>query len=127
MHARPRQLAFVPIVLVCAFALTAVVGCTDRHPLEFTPTSLADAQVGSAYSATITVTQAATPVGGVSVQNGTLPAGLELALNGTHDNTIKLSGTPTASGTFTFSVSVWCLGTNVSGQTATQPYTLTVK
>jgi hypothetical protein len=109
----------------CAFALTAVLGC--RSELQFSPTTLPDAQVGSAYAATITVTQAATPVDGASVQDGALPAGLELAVSRDPIDTIHLSGTPTAAGTFKFTIYVWCLGTQVSGQTATQEYTLVVK
>jgi hypothetical protein len=42
-------------------------------------------------------------------------------------NTIQISGTPTVAGTFSFTIYVWCYGTNVSGQTATQGYTLVVK
>ena len=42
-------------------------------------------------------------------------------------NTIQISGTPTVSGTFNFTISVWCYGTNVSGQTADQQYVLVVK
>ena len=82
---------------------------------------------GSAYAATITVAQAATPVGGVSVQDGALPAGLDLALAQEPINTIQISGTPSVAGTFNFSIYVWCYGTQVSGQTATQAYTLVVK
>jgi hypothetical protein len=111
--------------IACALALTAVIGC--RAPLEFSPTTLPDAHVGSPYAATITVTQAATPVGGAEVQDGALPAGLAMALGTQHDNTIHISGTPTIAGTFSFTISVWCLGTQVSGQTATQAYTLAVK
>ncbi len=113
--------------LVCAIALGAVLGCTPRADLQFSPTALPDAQSGSVYVATITVSQAATPVGGVSVQDGALPAGLDLALASEPENTIQISGTPSVSGTFKFTVSVWCYGTNVSGQTATQEYVLVVK
>ena len=113
--------------IACAIALTAVLGCTPRPALQFSPTTLPDAQVGSPYAATITVSQAATPVGGASVQDGALPAGLDLTLAKEPANTIRISGTPTVAGTFSFTVYVWCYGTNVSGQTATQRYTLVVK
>jgi hypothetical protein len=116
--------------IACAIALTAVLGCTllqNRPALEFSPATLPDAQVGSSYSATITVEKAVTPVGGAGIQDGALPAGLELALVGEPINTISISGTPTAAGTFSFTISVWCYGTNVSGQTATQQYVLVVK
>jgi hypothetical protein len=104
-----------------------VVGCTPRPALEFSPTTLADAQVGSPYAATITVSRAATPVAGAAVQDGALPAGLDLALAKEPEDTIQISGTPSASGTFSFTISVWCYGTQVGGQTATQTYTLVVK
>jgi hypothetical protein len=115
-------------MIACAIALTAVVGCTPPRPaLQFSPATLPDAQVGSPYAATITVSQTATPVGGASVQDGAIPAGLELALAKEPVDTIQISGTPTVAGTFTFTIYVWCYGTQVSGQTATQAYTLVVK
>ena len=113
--------------IACALALTAVLGCVPRSALEFSPTTLPDAQAGTSYSATITVNQAATPVGGASVQDGALPAGLVLALAKEPIDTIQISGTPAVAGTFSFTISVWCYGTQVSGQTATQAYTLVVK
>ena len=114
-------------MIACAIALTAVIGCTPRPDLQFSPTSLPDAGVGASYAATITVNQAATPVGGASLQDGALPAGLDLALAKQPVNTIQISGTPTVAGTFSFTISVWCYGTNVNGQTATQQYVLVVK
>ena len=113
--------------IACALALTAVIGCTPRSALQFSPATLRDAKVGSPYAATITVSQAATPVAGASVEDGALPAGLDLALAKEPEDTIQISGTPTVAGTFSFTISVWCYGTQVSGQTATQGYTLVVK
>jgi len=114
-------------MIACAIALTAVLGCTPRPALQFSPATLTDAQVGSSYAATITVSQFVTPVAGASVEDGALPAGLDLTLAKEPANTIQISGTPTVSGTFSFTISVWCYGTNVGGQTATQGYTLVVK
>ena len=113
--------------IACAFVLTAVLGCTPRPALQFSPATLTDAQVGSSYAANITIGQAVTPVGGASVQDGALPAGLALALAKEPADTIEISGTPTVAGTFNFTIYVWCYGTNVNGQTATQGYTLLVK
>jgi len=113
--------------IACALALTAVLGCTPQPALQFSPATLRDAQVGSPYAATITVSQAVTPVAGASVQDGALPAGLDLALAKEPANTIQISGTPTVAGAFSFTIEVWCYGTNVDGQTATQGYTLVVK
>jgi hypothetical protein len=113
--------------IACSIALTAVLGCVPRDALEFSPTTLPDAQVGTSYNATVTVNKAATPVGGASVQDGALPEGMDLTLAKEPINTIQISGTPAVAGTFTFTISVWCYGTQVSGQTATQSYTLVVK
>jgi hypothetical protein len=123
---RPHR-GYIPAMIACAIALTGVLGCTPRPALEFSPATLPDAQVGSSYAATITVSQAVTPVGGTSIQDGALPAGLDLALAKEPANTIQILGTPTVAGTFSFTIYVWCYGTNVSGQTATQGYTLVVK
>ena len=117
----------VAVMIACIVALTGVLGCTPRPDLEFSPATLPDAQVGAAYSATITVTQAATPVGDASIRDGALPAGLTVELAKTPENTIRISGTPTVTGTFEFGIYVWCYGTQVNGQTATQEYTLVVK
>ena len=108
-----------------ALALTAVVGC--RSELQFSPTTLADAQVGSPYATTIIVSQAATPVDSASIQDGALPAGLDLTLAADHSNRLQISGTPTVAGTFSFTIYVSCVGTQFNGQTATQAYTLVVK
>ena len=123
---RPRR-GYITATIACAIALTAALGCTPRPALQFSPATLPDAQIGAPYAATITVSQAVTPVGGISVQDGALPAGLKLALAEEPIDTIQISGTPAFAGTFTFTVYVWCYGTNVSGQTATQAYTLVVK
>ena len=125
---RRRLRGYILPAIACAIGLTAVLGCTPSRPaLQFSPATLRDAQVGSPYAATITVSQAATPVDGASVQDGALPAGLVLALAKSPVNTIQISGTPTVAGAFSFTIEVWCYGTNVDGQTATQGYTLVVK
>src|SRR3546814_5701124 len=78
-----------------------------------TPAALPGGVAGNAYS------QAITASGGVgpytfAVTVGSLPAGLNLASNGT------LSGTPTASGTFNVTVTA----TDANSQTAEHAYTL---
>ena len=117
--------------IACALVLTLVVGC-DRPALQFSPTTLPDAQVGSAYSATITVSQAETPVYSATVAVGALPAGLDLTLDHSsvgdgHSYTIQIAGTPTVTGTFKFTIEADCNGTSVNGQTATQAYTIVAK
>jgi large repetitive protein len=73
-------------------------------------------EVGVAYSDTLTVTGGTSPFTW-SVSAGTLPPGLTLGAS-----TGLLSGTPTAAGTYSFTVKV----TDHAGLTATEPVTLTV-
>jgi Putative Ig domain. len=113
--------------IACALALTAVVGCTQQA-LQFSPTTLPDAQVGSPYAATITVSQAETFVTLDSVEDGSLPAGLKLELVHQPADMIQISGTPTVAGTFSFTIRVRCVGyPDFPGQTAAPRYTLVVR
>ena len=114
--------------LVLLLAVTLIVACTPgRAALTFTPDVLADAHAGQAYEQRIDIGQAATPVGGISIQDGALPAGLSIEKIAGEDAAGRIVGTPTAAGTFTFTVFAWCYGTNVSGQTGTKAYTLVVR
>jgi len=66
--------------------------------ITYTPASPAAGTVGAAYSQSVTGASGGAAPYSYAVASGSLPAGITLASNGT------LSGTPTASGTFTFSV-----------------------
>jgi hypothetical protein len=117
----------LPIVAALVVGLLVATACTESaRPLRFVPASLPAATAGAAYTAEIVVEDNVTPVGGASVAPGTLPDGLSLDLLPGHADTIRIAGTPTRAGTFAFTVSVWCFGTNVSGQTGEQRYTITV-
>ena len=83
------------------------------------------AKVGQPFQLDITITRNVTPVGFYSITNGTLPPGLKLASE-RGQPTGRISGTPSQAGTYTFTVSVYCLGTNVAGQTGEMQYTLVV-
>ncbi|MCE9647653.1 MAG: putative Ig domain-containing protein [Chloroflexi bacterium] len=97
-----------------------------RGPLEFKPDTLPASQVGVPYETKIHVSQNDTPVIDFTVSQGALPPGLELVrVQG--EDTVKLSGIPTQSGTFTFTISVSCYGTNVSGQTGQKEYSIVVE
>jgi CSLREA domain-containing protein len=81
----------------------------------FSPTSLPSGIVGSLYN------QAISASGGIgantfSVTSGTLPYGLNLSSDGT------LSGTPTAGGTFNFTVTA----TDVNGDTSAYEYSILI-
>ncbi|TXI48178.1 MAG: autotransporter domain-containing protein [Lysobacter sp.] len=69
----------------------------DDVPVTVNPASLPNGQVGLAYSQTVTASGGNAPYT-FAVTAGALPAGLTLAPSGT------LSGTPTAGGTFNFTV-----------------------
>lgn len=117
------------VKLIGALALAALISaCTPSRPaLVFSPTELPGAQTGQPYSVTITVSQNQTPVGDMLVSVGSPPPGLTLVFAGRGQGTsADLSGTPTTAGTYRFTVSAWCLGTNVSGQSGEQAYTLVV-
>ncbi|HEY1128618.1 MAG TPA: putative Ig domain-containing protein [Roseateles sp.] len=83
------------------------------------PGSLSNATAGSAYSASVTGSGGTAPYS-LAVTVGSLPAGLTLASNG------ALSGTPTASGTFNFTVTATDSSTGTGPYTGSRPYSLIV-
>ncbi|RWB20854.1 MAG: autotransporter domain-containing protein [Mesorhizobium sp.] len=103
------------------FVTQSVTVVIDAAPaVVVAPTTLpGGAAVGSAYATTITASGGTSPYT-FTVSAGSLPAGLTLSSSGT------LSGTPTAGGTFNFTV----MATDASGApgpfNGTQAYSLTV-
>jgi len=79
-------------------ALTITVAAT-AGPLSITTTSLANGTVGTAYSQTLAATGGKTPYTWTR-SSGTLPTGLTLSSAGV------ITGSPTATGTFSFTVQV---------------------
>jgi len=100
---------------------------TVRGPLKFDPPSMPAAKVGTPYEVEIKVSENRTPVGDFSVAPDALPPGLELVIVEAVPDTAKITGTPTQAGTYTFTISVWCYGTNVSGQRGEKDYTIVVE
>jgi beta-glucanase (GH16 family) len=80
-------------------SLTIAVSAPAAVPLTITSASLPAATAGSAYSATLTA-QGGTPAYTWSLYSGQLPTGLILSSSGI------ISGTPTASGSFSFASQV---------------------
>jgi hypothetical protein len=74
--------------------------------LSITTATLSAANVGMSYTATITATGGVAPYT-FAVTTGSLPAGLTLSSSGT------ISGTPTAAGSFTFTITVTDSAANV--------------
>jgi hypothetical protein len=96
------------------------------HELIFSPTDLPEAEVGQPYQVTIAISENYTPVGDVFIESGALPSGLTLTFLENTD-TAEITGTPEEAGTFEFVIGAWCMGTNVSGDTGRQAYTLVVR
>ncbi|MFT0519097.1 putative Ig domain-containing protein [Pseudomonas faucium] len=95
---------------------TATVSVTVTAPsIALTPTSIPGATVATAYSATLTASGGSSPYT-YSLTTGTLPAGITLSTAGV------LSGTPTAAGSFNFTITA----TDSTGFTGTQAYNLSV-
>lgn len=116
-----------PVLLTVLLSISCMLFLPSGGALKFEPDKLPDSQVGAAYEVEIHVTQNRTPVGDFAISEGALPAGLELTKVEGIEDTAKISGAPEESGTFTFTVSVWCYGTNVSGQTGDKEYTIVVE
>ncbi len=97
-----------------ATAFTMVVSAAP--PIVIAPTTLPNTTVAAAYSATLTATGGNNGPYTFAVTAGALPAGLTLTTGGT------LSGTPTAGGTFNFTVRATDSASNVGSRA----YTLVV-
>jgi len=114
---------------VFAFMLLTVslVAChATGGALVFSPDRLPNGAVGQSYEAVITISNNDTPVGDVYISSGALPPGMTLNFSRGSSSSADLAGTPTSAGTYVFTVSAWCLGTNVSGQSGEQSYSLVV-
>jgi len=85
------------------------------NPITLAPSTLPSGAVGAAYSQTITASGGTAPYT-FTVTSGALPTGLTLSSSGT------LSGTPTAAGSFTFTV----LATDAAGCFGSQIYTIVI-
>ncbi len=95
---------------------TALVNHWAACPaITLSPSALADGIDATAYSATIVASGGATPYT-YAVTSGALPGGLSLSAGG------ALSGTPTASGSTSFTVTA----TDANGCTGSQAYSLTI-
>ena len=102
--------------------LADVVGSTtltiQSTPLVITMTLSPTGIVSVAYTATLTASGGTIPYTW-SITSGTLPSGLTL-----HTNSGAITGTPTATGTFSFIVQVRDAGS--PAQTVTQPLVITI-
>ena len=121
------------LAILSAFLLTVIVSisCNGLSRtvalLEFKPDTLPNAQMGALYETEIHVSKNDTAVANFRIINGALPAGLKL-VEGEGANTAKISGTPEETGTFTFTVRVWCYAQRFhQGQTGEKEYEIVVE
>jgi carbon monoxide dehydrogenase subunit G len=104
-----------------AGARVATVTVTVGTPtIAVNPASLPAATVAAAYSQTLTGSGGQAPYGSFTVTAGALPAGLSLAAGG------ALTGTPTASGTFNFTIRTTDSTDGTGPFQGSRAYTLTV-
>jgi hypothetical protein len=82
-------------------------------------TSLPAGNQGTAYSGTVSATGGVGPFTW-SVSSGSLPTGLSLAASTT--NSVMITGTPSAPGTFNFTIKI----TDSSGASGTEPLSITI-
>ena len=122
MHKNNLLLTLAALVV---FLSTTFCSLTPRPVLQFMPDKLTDARLGQAYKVELVISANVTPVGDISVSDGALPPGVELVFD-EQLRTAMVAGTPSQTGSYQFTVSAWCLGTNVSGQTGDKQYTLVV-
>src|SRR5664279_4755318 len=115
-----RLLANTAAVTLDTNQITVPTGCSTTSGTistspEISSAAPPSATVGTPYTYTITAT--GTPAPTFTVTTGSLPAGLQLDAN-----TEVISGTPTTSGSFTFTVTA----SNGTAPDSTATYTLTV-
>jgi len=113
------------MLLTLALYCLLFAGC-GRSALVFSPDPLPQAAIGQAYQATIKISENSTPVGSMTIDSGSLPSGLAFQFNKGTDSAV-ITGTPSQSGSFKFTLGAWCMGTNSQGQSGTHNYLLLVK
>jgi hypothetical protein len=124
LAAKPNM--WMAAVLVLMSATLACRGLGGPATLVFSPDQLPPATAGQPYQAIISITQNTTPVGQMSVGLADLPPGLNFAFLRSQ-NAAEISGTPQKTGTYKFTVSAWCFGTNTQGQSGHKDYQLLVQ
>lgn len=115
-----RLLARAGAVTLDTNTITASSNCpapgTVSESPEFTSPVPAEATVGTSYSHTVTASGSPTPM--LRISSGSLPAGLSF-----DTATGRISGTPTAAGTSSFTITA----SNGTGPDATVTYTITTR
>ena len=113
------------VFLIMTFALAFMAMGCGKASLVFSPNLLPQAALGQPYQTIVKISENSTPVGSMTIDSGTLPSGLTLQFNKGTDSAL-ISGTPSQSGSFKFTLGAWCMGTNSPGQSGSQVYVLIV-
>jgi len=115
------------ICLTLGLAVYAM-GCSDDNVnpaplLAFSPETLPGGTLNEPYAETVTVLYNVTLVGEINASAGQLPPGLTVQYPVNADSAV-IAGTPEVLGTYHFTVTAWCYGTNQSGQRGEKEYTI---
>ena len=122
----PNLVIFSAALVIAILSISCYGTARTVRALQFEPNIMPVLQMGVPYETKIRITQNVTPAGDIWISKGTLPAGLELVrMEG--EDAVKISGISQEVGTFTFTVSVWCYGTSVNGQTGVKEYSIVVE
>jgi hypothetical protein len=115
------------VISAAVLILMATLSCQilNTPSIGFTPNAMPNAKVGVYYYVIIKITNNKTPAGEFSILQGSFPKGLQLQTL-TGQDAVLISGTPQEPGAFHFILSVWCYGTNHTGQTGTKDYVIPV-
>jgi hypothetical protein len=97
---------------------TAVFSITINAALTITTTSIPNGSVGAQYNATVDASGGLQPYSW-NISSGSLPPGLSPNNN---NNSLNISGTPTTTGSYPFTVQV----TDSQNDTASQPFTIVI-
>lgn len=122
---------YLAVVIILALMLPSCSEEKDQptppndDPLVFSPGSLAGGKLGEFYNATVTVSDNLTPIFEISVSDGSLPRGLQLLYQEPQEFSV-ISGTPEEAGTFSFTVTAKCFGTNSPGQVGKIEYSIEI-
>jgi hypothetical protein len=111
----------LPATLFFSFSLSFVGQGAAASTVEISTASVPNGTVETAYSAVIKASGGCTPYKW-SISSGKLPAGITDKASA-NSNDLDLTGTPSKSGTYSFTASV----TDCGGHAARKSYTLTVQ
>jgi len=112
----------LPGLFCCCLLISA---CLFSPPISIKPDKIEPAILGEEFYFSFKVQNNVTPVGGVDIIKGALPKGLSLNFNESNGS-ISIIGQAKELGSYHFSLSVWCFGTNYPGQTIEKSFSLRV-